>query len=415
MKYSRTEIAKAANATGYAPKLSAASSVADLERWMNARDAADIAAERTDRHEGYTLQTAWDTIASMITGDGDYPLERFEGMTKAEVADAANRYRDDEGLRMQTLNERATKRQLHDWFSHIGDRMFDATPYKDMTVDDLWATIANHVMDYRPTAPRPGGSNKPMSNGKNKPYATTGDASPFDYGGGIIYAEPDGSNAMWVVWPHVDGADEDDDNLETTVYIIGVADDVVADADWAKIGQVARSTGTSARELTALGKSADPRARVAVIEAIAGHYGYENFDGYPRQLRMGALKKQYMDDFFKAAQHEKTLPRISVDNGPPKAPLLQQDLSAQQRVLRACVKKHGKRSCMGSLMLLEQLAEAKTRDRVRQLRAFVAGLPGEPHTNPHSGEWEAIAVILVPYDVREVRLTETQVTELSEL
>lgn len=69
---------------------------------------------------------------------------KYEGMTRAEVATAANRYRDAEELRMPELTASSDKQTLLDWLDRLGDSEMPS----DMDVDDAWATVANTVSSY---------------------------------------------------------------------------------------------------------------------------------------------------------------------------------------------------------------------------------------------------------------------------
>lgn len=70
---------------------------------------------------------------------------KYEGMTRAEVATAANRYREaEEQTRMPLLSEGSSKRTLLDWLDRLGDSEMP----DDMDLDDAWATVANTVGGY---------------------------------------------------------------------------------------------------------------------------------------------------------------------------------------------------------------------------------------------------------------------------
>lgn len=76
-------------------------------------------------------------------------LMLFDGMTKQEVAIAAKLYAAAEKRRLPALTAKSTKADLVDWFQHIED---DFTLARGVTADDMWATVANTVVDYRKEA-----------------------------------------------------------------------------------------------------------------------------------------------------------------------------------------------------------------------------------------------------------------------
>jgi hypothetical protein len=119
-----------------------------------------------------------------------------------------------------------------------------------------------------------------------KAIATTGDASPFDYGGGIVYDH--GTHVAWVVWPMLDESEN-----PTPVYIVDVPADVFAWHDWADSSAIARTCGTEPADLRADGYDADPCIRVRALECIAAHYGYGELDTQARSMRIAEIKRRY--------------------------------------------------------------------------------------------------------------------------
>ena len=138
-----------------------------------------------------------------------------------------------------------------------------------------------------------------------KPYDTTGDATPFVYGGGVVYVDDKG-NATWTVWPFIEEdipePDTDDEGNaiygdETSpVFQIDVPKDVFADLNWVDVADIASSVG-STKELKKLGRSKNVMERVRVLEDIAGYHGYQNLDAYASQMTLSEIEGKYGDDW----------------------------------------------------------------------------------------------------------------------
>lgn len=64
--------------------------------------------------------------------------------TNAQIADAANKYRDAEGSGAPTLTAKSNKRTLLDWLSYLEDVDMPG----DMHIDDAWATVKANVAHY---------------------------------------------------------------------------------------------------------------------------------------------------------------------------------------------------------------------------------------------------------------------------
>jgi hypothetical protein len=136
------------------------------------------------------------------------------------------------------------------------------------------------------------------------PWGTTGDASPFQYGGGIIYKNDD-DHYVWVVWPHIESDTDDGGVMATTpVYVIHLDGDLISQTDWADLKDVAETHGTTRKELKAAARSDDPFQRVWFMESIAGHHGYENLDSYPRQMKIYEIVGEYGEDHARAVEAE---------------------------------------------------------------------------------------------------------------
>lgn len=92
----------------------------------------------------------------------------------------------------------------------------------------------------------------------------------------------------------------------------------------------------------------------------------------------------------------------------------------QRKILRGCMRRHGYRSCLGSVMLLENvlLRDPDQRGRMKKLRMWMVAAhrknPGEfARSNPRDGSWAAVPAIVVPFNIRTVTLTAVQLRELT--
>jgi hypothetical protein len=127
---------------------------------------------------------------------------------------------------------------------------------------------------------------------------TTGDKDAITYGGGVVYVR----NNYAPVWEWIDDGfnepetDDDGEEIESgeeqPLYRETVPDDVFAAHDWAKPGEMARSIGTTASELRALGRGS-VMERVEALSAIAAYYGSHELDGYPLMITRSALEKRW--------------------------------------------------------------------------------------------------------------------------
>lgn len=122
-----------------------------------------------------------------------------------------------------------------------------------------------------------------------------GDKNAFEYGGGIVEKEEDGSLHVEYT-PGIESNLGEDGVPCCVVYREEIPDDVAAEYSWADLDSVDDSIGydpdqdenspfeSRGRTLTELGASKDFKERLFVLEAIAGHYGWHEFDSYPIEL-----------------------------------------------------------------------------------------------------------------------------------
>ena len=120
---------------------------------------------------------------------------------------------------------------------------------------------------------------------------TTGDASPLEFGGGVVYVREKSRSARsaqrafpfldpdpigWTFWH----APEDDDipvaKAVYDVYNVDLPDDVVA-----------------AQLLQKWGRSEDWEERLRVLEDLAWYHSPENLDSYPNQVTGAELRRQW--------------------------------------------------------------------------------------------------------------------------
>lgn len=149
-----------------------------------------------------------------------------------------------------------------------------------------------------------------------KILAVTGDASPLEYGGGIIYICRDGINPDYVRWKFWDGVDtlpnsydiDVADHVFTVSCVEVPMDDtplfddddrplpigVIKEFDWVDWQAVKASAGLDRNIQEMSGGSLQDR--LWLLEAAVGHYGAFEFDQYPvtytgRELRRRWGKK----------------------------------------------------------------------------------------------------------------------------
>jgi len=153
----------------------------------------------------------------------------------------------------------------------------------------------------------------------SKPYSTTGDRDPFTYGGGIVYVDDETGDATWVVFPHTEEdlpePEEDDDgnmipsNETTEVFSITVEPDIFGWHNWVTPEEIASSTGMDPDELREMSRSDNVMERVAVLEAIAGHWGHHELDHHADKMTLAELLAAYESDHAEALRPKKSNPR----------------------------------------------------------------------------------------------------------
>jgi hypothetical protein len=137
------------------------------------------------------------------------------------------------------------------------------------------------------------------------PLTFTGDVNAFEYGGGILYYQPEYNEFLWVFW---DGP-EDDVEVEDYVYRVymfrfGPDEDLLADSlSWAKkdIGSIADSVGTPKIELRRMARGTFLE-KLRVAEDVQRYWGPENLDGYPYEATYKEMVKRYGDDLNKVTK-----------------------------------------------------------------------------------------------------------------
>lgn len=167
---------------------------------------------------------------------------------------------------------------------------------------------------------------------------TTGDASPLEYGGGVVY-QWKGDGVTYTTWEFWDGVDTLPDSYDInvtkhtfTVYRVDVPDSVLREyctpfegdcnihdpyhhahaqhsgvelkctcrpvskrhrGGWVKIPEVADMIDMDHTEWARLACSRDIMNRVRCLDDIQSHYGEENLDSYPIELTGAEIKKRW--------------------------------------------------------------------------------------------------------------------------
>ena len=78
--------------------------------------------------------------------------------------------------------------------------------------------------------------------------------------------------------------------MEVSIVPFAIGEDV---ASWADLKEVSRSIGVSKGDLSRRLRSKDPREVVGAIEAVAGYYGWINFDEYPKEMTRTEINKHW--------------------------------------------------------------------------------------------------------------------------
>jgi len=145
---------------------------------------------------------------------------------------------------------------------------------------------------------------------KARKLGSIGDVNPIEYGGGPIYTAPE-SGGPWVEYFYgldederasrisrdydLDEAEEKIDQLKVQVYRVDLGKggrEFLSEYDWVDWEAVAASGGQDLERYDAKNlKTASERAN-AVWDA-AGHYGWHEFDQYPLELTIAALRERW--------------------------------------------------------------------------------------------------------------------------
>jgi hypothetical protein len=95
-------------------------------------------------------------------------------------------------------------------------------------------------------------------------------------------------------------------------------------------------------------------------------------------------------------------------------------VAEQRAILDRCVrmKQFGYRSCLGSIQLLENISKNPAhKERLGGLRRYLVAKYSPSRAryrrNPDDGSWKAVPAIVVPFDIRGVKLTRAQIEEIT--
>ncbi len=136
---------------------------------------------------------------------------------------------------------------------------------------------------------------------------STGDVNALEYGGGLLYYQPEYDEFLWVFW---DGPDDDDEEvLEDYTYRVYMfryspeEDLFDGPLSWAKdeLESIASTVGMTEEELRKLGR-APPLEKWHAAEVVRSHWGPDNLDHDPFEQSHAEMKKRYDDDLDKVAQ-----------------------------------------------------------------------------------------------------------------
>lgn len=127
---------------------------------------------------------------------------------------------------------------------------------------------------------------------------TLGDASPVEYGGGLILSRPGCAHLIGgeasIEYTHGQEAEWVDGHVGAIeVYQVEIPTDVAEEFDWVDFPALARSIEMDQAELEGYARSEDVQARASVVEAIGSHYGWHEMDSYPLQLRPAELERRW--------------------------------------------------------------------------------------------------------------------------
>jgi hypothetical protein len=130
-----------------------------------------------------------------------------------------------------------------------------------------------------------------------KVLGNLGDASPFDYGGLIVYRVRDpgktGPEASWIqaeFWH--EPMEEQPDRYD--VYRWQIAYDAMKDLSWVdNWKEISEFVGVSLEELKKQSQSGNPLDRAGVYRAVADYHGFENLDSYPEKYTREEMEKRW--------------------------------------------------------------------------------------------------------------------------
>ncbi len=126
-----------------------------------------------------------------------------------------------------------------------------------------------------------------------------GDVNWAEYGGGPVYRRAPESGGQTDIYgdcflvyvePPTDDVEFSDPDARWTVYSIELDPEI---PDWADLKAVGETMDMTVKDLKADFTSTDPLHRALAYESVASYYGWENFDGYPRQLTCAEMNKEF--------------------------------------------------------------------------------------------------------------------------
>ena len=86
------------------------------------------------------------------------------------------------------------------------------------------------------------------------------------------------------------------------VYRLDISDDPMSDLSWVDWDDIASSSGVDIEEIEEAAKSGNVIARAQIYEAVAGYYGWNEFDQEPETLTLEKAEEKYDDDVNEAHQ-----------------------------------------------------------------------------------------------------------------
>ena len=133
---------------------------------------------------------------------------------------------------------------------------------------------------------------------------TVGDVNPIEYGGGYLFLCKVSGQSNYVVEythgtenePAAEGLSEYEpaySRVPLVLYRVDLPENVWEWHSWADPNDVATSIDADPAELRRAGSSPDPRERLYALEAIAGHWGWNELDHYPLSMTVSDLRKRW--------------------------------------------------------------------------------------------------------------------------